>query len=59
MREGEKNARVFTCGENEENEREKKREKIGWSFDKENKKCEGSTCGVKRNEREKKNWLVV
>ena len=54
MREGEKNARVFTCGENEENEREKKREKIGWSFDKKNKKCEGSTCEEKRNEREKK-----
>ena len=38
----------------EENEREKNREKIGWSFDKENKKWEGSTCGEKRNEREKK-----
>ena len=37
----------------------KKEKKIGWSFDKENKKCEGSTFGEKRNEREKKNWLVV
>ena len=58
MREGGKNARVFTCGENEENEREKKRKKLVGRLTSKTKNARVLRLGRREmKERKKIGWL--